>query len=284
MTSSLTAGISDAEYHGDKGSLSSSGARRILKCPALFRWEQDNPPPPRPEFDFGHLAHRLVLGEGSAVTLLDPQIHGLKRDGTVADNPKATTAWKQAESEARARGEVPVHVDDYDAAVAMARAVRNHPVAAALFENGQPELSGAWTDPDTGVKCRYRPDWLTTTTSSGRTICVDYKTSVSADPRDFARSCATYGYHQQQAWYETGLTADGHTDPGFVFVVQQKTPPYPVSVVELHADAVMLGARLNRRAIDLYAKCVADDMWPAYGDQIHLIDLPGYVYSQENIA
>ena len=65
----LIGGISDTDYHAGP-SLSSTGARKILDCPARFKWERDNPPPPKPAYDFGHLAHRLVLGEGSVIQIV----------------------------------------------------------------------------------------------------------------------------------------------------------------------------------------------------------------------
>ena len=67
--------MDEATYHGDPvpgGSLSSTGARKLLppSCPALFRWQQDHPVH-KDVFDFGSAAHRLVLGAGPEIALLD---------------------------------------------------------------------------------------------------------------------------------------------------------------------------------------------------------------------
>jgi hypothetical protein len=263
----FTAGISDADYHADTTSLSSTGARKILECPARFKWERDNPPEPKPAFDFGHLVHRLVLGEGSVIQIVE-----------AADwRGKAAQAERDT---ARADGAVPALRSEYDAAVAMREAVMAHPTAAALFAEGVAELSGYWQDEPTDIRLRFRPDWLTTTLS-GRPICVDYKTTINANPDDFAMSVGKFGYHMQHAFYVAGLAALGIDDAGFLFVCQEKVAPYLVSVVELDTDAVLLGARRNRRAIDLFAECVASDTWPAYGDGITTIDLPRWVYMKE---
>lgn len=263
----LKAGISDAVYHADNASLSSTGARRILQCPARFKWERDNPPEPSKALDFGKLAHTIVLGEGGAITVVD------------ADN-WMTKAAKEARDAARTEGALPVLRAEYDAALAMRDAVMAHPVARDIFAEGQAELSGWWRDEPTDILLRFRPDWMTATTS-GRVLCVDYKTTVSADPDDFASSVAKFGYHCQSAWYLAGLAANGIDDAAFLFVAQDKQPPYPVSVIELHADAVLLGARLNRKAIDLFAECIATDTWPAYGSGISVVDLPKWAYYKE---
>ena len=267
-TYGLIAGISDTLYHADKTSLSSSGARKVLACPARFKYDLDNPSETSSKaLDFGKLAHTLVLGEGGPVVVVE------------AEN-WLTKAAKEARAEAIANGALPVLAADMDAAVLMRDAVMRHPTAGALFEKGTPELSGYWRDEPTDVQLRFRPDWMTTSLS-GRVVCVDYKTTVNANPSDFAASVAKFGYHCQQAWYEAGLAAHAIDGAAFLFVCQEKQPPYPVSVIELDQQAVALGARLNRAAVDLYARCLQTGVWPAYGEGINTIDLPAWAYRQE---
>lgn len=267
----IYSGISDAEYHGDHDSLSSSGARALLEpsCPAIFHHARHEPPNPKPEYDFGHAAHKYVLGEGA-------HVHEVTFDnwrGSLAQGAREQ-AWKF--------GAIPLLTKDIIKAKAMAAAVREHPVAAALLDaDGQAELSGYWTDSETGVRLRFRPDWLCEL--RGRIVCVDYKTAKSAHPGAFARSAADYGYHQQDAWYRDGLAAlEIGDDIPFLFIVQAKTPPYPVTVLRIHADHVELGRRRNRDAIRTYARCTETGEWPGYGTGIETIELPSYsIYQQE---
>lgn len=280
----MYSGIPDEVYHADRGSLSSSGARALLapSCPEIFRHQQLEPPAPKPQYDFGHVAHKFVLGEGSEIVELDPAIHGLNQNGSPSKAPTNTAMWQEAAQEARQRGQIPMHIAEVAKARAMAAKVREHPLAAALLADGTPELSGYWHDSETGVRLRFRPDWLPNP-GRGRLIVVDYKTATSAHPGHFARAAADYGYHQQIPWYLDGLAAcDISNDAAFVFIVQSKSPPYPVSVIELKPDDIELGRRRNRKAIDLYAQCVATDHWPDYGQGVHSVSLPSYaVYQQE---
>ncbi|SLF39841.1 PD-(D/E)XK nuclease-like domain-containing protein [Mycobacteroides abscessus] len=280
----MYSGIPDEVYHADRTSLSSSGARALLapSCPEIFRHQQLEPPAPKPQYDFGHVAHKFVLGEGSEIAELDPAIHGLNQNGSPSKAPTNTAMWQEAVQEARERGQIPMHIAEVAKAKAMAAKVREHPLAAALLADGTPELSGYWQDPETGVRLRFRPDWLPNP-GRGRLIVVDYKTATSAHPGHFAKAAADYGYHQQVPWYLDGLAAcDISDDAAFVFIVQSKSPPYPVSVIELKPDDIELGRRRNRKAIDLYAQCVAADHWPDYGQGVHSVSLPSYaVYQQE---
>lgn len=257
----------DEVYHADPvagGSLSSSGARKLLppSCPAKFAHERNNPPTSTDSFDLGKAAHRLILGAGA--------------DITVVEAPDwRTKAARQARDDAYAAGRVPLLAADHDRARAMADTVRAHRIAGALLRDGTPERSLFWVDPDTGVWCRARHDWQTT--RSGRLLIVDVKTCDRADPTSVERSIVGYGYHQQAAHYiDAAVALDIHDDPAFLFVFVEKTPPHLVSVVQLDTEAIDVGRRLNRRARQVYRDCTATGVWPGYhpDTDIPLVGLP----------
>ncbi|MDI9914393.1 PD-(D/E)XK nuclease-like domain-containing protein [Rhodococcus sp. IEGM 1379] len=268
-------GITDEVYHGDRISLSSSGARKLLapSCPAKFRHEQDNPPAPKKVFDFGHAAHSLVLGYGSELREIPDKL--LASNGAVS-----TAAAKEFVANARTEGAVALKPAEHQKVHEMADAIRSHETAAELLSNGKPEQSLYWRDQATGIMRRARPDWLPNVTGS-RLVITDYKTAVSADENDFVRAAGDYGYHCQAPWYCDGIIELGiHPDPEFVFVVQEKEPPYLVNVVQLAPEAIELGRQLNRIAIETYVTCRQTGIWPGYGEDIKLVDLPPWIYNQ----
>lgn len=252
------------EYHADPvegGSLSSSGARLLLppSCPALFKHRRESPQPPKREYDFGHAAHKLVLGEGADIVIVR------------ADNWR-TNAAKEQRDTAYAAGKVPLLEDEYEKAVEMAAAVRTHSIANALLQRGKAEQTLVWQDPS-GVWRRALVDWLPT--HSGRPILVDYKTTQSADLNSIRKSVANFGYHQQAPWYLDGFTALGLGEkPAFVFIFQEKTAPYLVTVVQLDDVALQVGRALNQQAIEIYRDCTEADLWPTYTQDIELVSLP----------
>ncbi|MFD4662496.1 PD-(D/E)XK nuclease-like domain-containing protein [Streptomyces halstedii] len=252
-------------YHADRTSLSSSGARRLLppSCPALFRHEQDNPQPSKKTFDLGNAAHRLVLGEGPNPVRIDA-------------HEWRSAAVKAEVADVRAAGGVPLKPGEFEQVHAMADAIRRHPVASALFapESGRPEVSVFWKDGPSGITRRARFDWLPNP-RTGRLIIPDYKTCRSAEPSALARAVDEYGYHCQDDWYRAAArAADLSDDPAFVFVCQEKTAPYLVTVVELDATARRIGAARNRRAIETFARCTETGYWPGYSDSIEYLSLP----------
>lgn len=276
--------LTAAQYHADPvpgGSLSSSGARKLLRpsCPALYRHWQDNPPEPKDYFDFGSAAHRLVLGAGDEIAEIQ------------ADNWKSSTKRDEA-AEHRAAGRIPLLSKDVATVHEMAAAIRRHPIASALFAPGagEPEQAliwqerAAWFEDVDGepvgrsgaVTCRALVDWLPNPQPGRRLLLPDYKTCASASPDDVAKSIARYGYHVQGAWYLAGLRALGLADESakFLLVMQEKTAPYLVTVVEPDRDAMRLGAMRMREAINTYAECAATGRWPGYSDDVVIAELP----------
>lgn len=259
--------ISDVEYHQDHESLSSSGARTLTQLtPEEFHANRLEPPNPKPQYDFGHVCHKMVLGEGSQIVRVDA------RDWR-------TNVAKEAREKAWAAGKVPVLKATIDTAQRMAGKVFEHRLAAKLLEAGAAELSGYWHDDETGVRLRCRPDWLPEY-RGGRPIIVEYKSAASANPRRFSKSAGDYGYHQQAAWTIDGLAECADVDDAaFLFIVQQKDSPFLVSVVQIDPEDVELGRRQNRAAIRLYADCVEAGRWPGY-EGLTTVSLPGWLRYQ----
>jgi hypothetical protein len=248
----MLSGIPAEEYHADRTSVSSSGLRALLApgCPAQFQHDRLNPAPPKKTFDLGHAAHKLGLGEGPDLVVVE----GDRWD---------TKAAKAEVAEVRAAGGVPLKQAEMDQVEAMAAALRAHPLAGPLLApgTGLAEQSLYWTDRETGVRCRARPDWLKQL--PGLVLCVDYKSCADASPVAVSRAIRDHAYHQQDALYIDGIqTVLDPEQVRFVFVFQSKTAPYLVTVRELHQQDRDIGRARNRRALHIYAECERTGIWP----------------------
>lgn len=259
----------DAVYHADPvpgGSLSNTGAKILAtKTPADFDYWRNSPPETKPAFDLGHAAHAEVLGRGLDVALIP--------------GPWTTNAAKAKVAEAREAGQVPLKPEAWDTVEGMAAGLRANPLAmAALAATGKPEQSLFWRDTRTGIWRRARIDWLPTEpTASGQLVLVDYKTAANVDAYKWAKDAADFGYHQQADSYTEGARVLGlHPSPSFVFIVQQKTPPYPVRVFQLDDEAMQIGRLLNDRAMDVYVEHTTTGTWPAYPPVVERLALPTY--------
>lgn len=266
--------IPEADYHADPvegGSLSPSSAKLLVPgepyfgCPARFDYARKHPPEPKKQFDFGHAAHKMVLGRGQGIEI-------------IAAKNWQTKAAREARDAAHEAGRVPALKDDFDKAQAMADAVFKHPFAGKLFENGVPERTLIWRDAETGVMCRTRPDFM----PQASIIYADYKTISTADPDRCRRNCFEYGYPVQAAMRIEALKALKICEqPSYVFVFQEKDPPYLITVMQPDADDLAWGHMMARKAIHEYYRCTRSGDWSeGYADDVVHGALPGWAHGR----
>jgi hypothetical protein len=266
VTARLVEDLPDEQYHADPA-LSASGAKRLLppSCPARFKYERDNGGRPNKRaFDVGHAAHAAVLGVGLELVVVD------------AAN-WMTKAAKEQRDAAYAEGKCPILVSEKYNVDRMAEAIREHPVAGYLLakDSGKPEVSAFWHDEKHGIDRRARFDWLPHITDDGRLVIPDYKTTNSAEPRKFAKSMFDFGYDVQAVFYMDAIRALGLADDiTFVFIAQETTAPYLITVHEFDEIGLRLGRERVDRACALFAECTATGIWPGYSDDIELVTPP----------
>lgn len=264
--------ITEAEYHRDPvegGSLSSTGARRLLppSCPAKFRWFADHPQH-SDVFDFGKAAHKKVLGAGAELVVIQAK-------------DWRTNAAKSARDEAHAAGQIPILAKDASVVDAMAAALLADPIAGPLFAPGRArsEQTLVWPDRRTGVMRRALLDRLEDP-GPDRMLVTDYKTCDSAEPEKVGKAIWDFGYYMQGDWYLDGVfELDLARSAAFLLVCQEKTPPYLVTVAQLHPDDLLMGKVRNDYAIDVYRECVASGQWPGYQTPV-VARVPGWAEIQ----
>ena len=150
--------IPEDAYHSDTDvlipalgrSLSHSGAVTLVQsCPRMFQHEREFGRPARPAYDYGHAAHKYVLGKGADVVRIN------------ADDWR-TAAARAERDNAYELGRIPMLARDDDKAQGLARTVLDHPDIGPWFRGGDAEVSAYGVDPATGVTLRARFDYLRT--------------------------------------------------------------------------------------------------------------------------
>jgi hypothetical protein len=269
----------NAVYHADPyvgGSVSNSDAKLILKAPALYRWKRDNPSNGSTAMNLGSAAHTRVLGAGDELVKIESAEY-------------RTNDAKAARDKALAEGKIPLlgvskpgKACEWDVVDAMARVLETHPLAPLLFKQGAAEVSAFYVCPETGVRRRCRFDFLPNKVDGQRLIVPDYKSTVDADPDRFGKHAADFGYDMADYTYTAALAALGiDSDARFVFVNQETTAPYLVSLTELNDRDREVGRSKTLRALRRYQACMETDTWPGYIPVIHKVSLPSWAHITE---
>ncbi len=268
-------------YHGDccaGPSASSSGLRTLLtKSPAHY-WATSPLNPDRIErketaaLNFGQATHSLLI-EG--VDLAE-QFHILP-EGFRSNATKKFANAIAAKAAAENAGRTAIKVDDAAKIMAMADALRAHPLAMAAFREGEPEKSLIWQDKETGVWLKARPDWLP---NKLKTI-PEYKTALDARLEPFSRDLFNYGYQMQAALMLEGVRiVTGRKPRGIFYIVQEKEPPYAIATYRLRTYDLEWGKIQIYKAIHVFAECIESGKWPSYPEKVQEIRLPAWAEIQ----
>jgi hypothetical protein len=263
-TPGLYDGIPDDVYHGDRNSLSSTGARTLIEPggPELFHYQREHGGKHAEHYDVGHAAHALLLGVGQDIVEIDAL-------------DWKTKAAQEKRKAAYAEGKIPMLSATLRQVEEMVRVARANPVVAELLAEGRPEVSGYVLHEPTWTMLRARFDWLCRE-SDDEFMFIDYKTTTDASQRGVAGSSAKYRYPFQEAFYRLVLRLLGYKVSRVLFIVQEKEPPYRVTVNEHQPGDLAVAERLVRLSLEIFARCTAADEWPGYDADITPITMPAW--------
>lgn len=261
-----------AEQYHAIAAMSAGGLKRMRQSPAHFfgmQLDPNRPPPgePTPAMKNGTLVHTALFEPDQ----VDAR-YVVKPEGMNFSTMEGK-AWRDAQTR-----EI-VEASQMAAAKAQAAAVRAVPDLAALLADGYGEASALWIDPETGELCKCRPDW--TSPAGAGVVLLDGKTCQDASPEGFGRAIWNMSYHLQAAWYIDGFeAATGLRVHGFVFAAVESAWPHAAAAYMLGDDVLDAARRENRRLLNRYAECKRTGIWPGYGSDIQLINLPAWATRQ----
>ncbi len=274
--------LTNEQYHADTTRISKSGLDLINKSPAHYYAKYLDPQrviePPTKSMILGTITHLAVLEPDH----LEKNYFILNDFAKILEigggNPRNTTKYKEWKDEQLElnKGKQHVMVEDFDTVRRMRDAVHNHKQAALFLKKGIPEQTIYWTDPETGVQCKCRPDF--DSESSG--CLVDLKSTQDASPRGFGNSSYKYKYHVQAPFYLDGYNTarPNNKKQGFVFIAVESAPPYNVCVYYIDNDGYSLGKQEYLRGLKTYKECLQTGIWGGYSDDILPLELPAWAY------
>lgn len=226
----------------------------------------------------------MRLGTATHLAVFEPERFD-ERVAVWEGERRAGNAYK--EWLAANEGKLHLRAQDLAGIDAIAAAVRAHPVAAALLDQGEAEVTLRWTDEETGLECKGRADWIRREDDGSITV-IDLKTTRTVNPRLFASQVANLAYHGQAAHYVAGVRA---MNPGvdvvrFLVIAVESSAPHDVVVYELDAGvpdgALHVGELLRRELLTKLADCIRHDEWPGRCPRMETLCLPGWALTGDD--
>lgn len=243
-----------------------STLKHMRVSPLHYKHARDNPRPDTPALSLGRMVHACVfepLRFASDYVTLPPKMirRGKKWDAFKAEHP----------------GKEIVTVSDHDYALRIGEAIEAHPVAGPYIARGEAEKAFQWTDAHTGLACKCRVDFLSTSNPA----TVDLKTAADISPYRFAGQVARLGYHGQGAFYSDGVTENTGTILPFVLIAVESSPPFDVIVYRLDEDSLYAGTEEYREYLTRVAACTKSGQWPGRFDTEQTLRLPAWVWGDD---
>jgi hypothetical protein len=255
-------------YHADIATISKHGLDLIAQAPAKYHYQKTQGGTKQTDsMRWGSLVHLAVLepDKFDSETIAAPEKTRASKEGKAA--------WEEAE----ASGKLIVKVGEREELDAIKAAISSHPAAATLLSGDiGVEHSVFWTDEESGMACRCRPDVIR---CDG--IIVDLKTTQDASFAEFSKNIANFRYHVQAAMYTDGLRANGVQAESFVFLCVEKEAPYLVQCFVCDDQMIDIGRTLYKRDLQTYKRCLQTNQWDAYSPAIVPISLPFWAVPKE---
>ena len=265
----IHADMAAADYHATEAASASQLRKLWQSTPAHLRAELDAKDKPTPAMQMGTLAHSIILEPDKPLPgiVIQPEEYEPGKKWT-----RAAKVCKDWHAEQERAGLLVLKADEYDAAFCMANSIAGHPIASALLAKGRSEVSIIAHDTANKVDVRARMDFL----PDGLPAIVDVKSTLDASERAFARKAYEMGYHIQAAFYLDLWNSQMPTEPRteFYFVTVENSAPFSVNVFQAAPEFIARGREDYRHALATYARCLAEDHWPAYPAMIQTLNLP----------
>lgn len=245
--------MTQADYRSADG-LSSTDIKRMAKSMAHFKYFQDNPDDKdTPALKFGRAYHKYCLEPSD-----------FHNNFIVAPNiDRRTKQGKQeyADFVAEAKDKEIITEETLEKLEAMRKALYSTPFAKKLIY-GEHEKSFFWEDKNSGFKCKCRPDSFGEI--GGQPICVDLKTCTDAETDKFMRHAINLNYDIQASHYCDGLKANTGKDFLFVFIAQEKEPPYAVNILQADEYFMKSGHDVRASLLRDYKECLERGEFPSF--------------------
>lgn len=245
--------ISNEQYHSSEG-ISRSRLMLLDKSPYHFWYETMSglakPKESTCSMNIGSAFHTLLLEptKWSDEFAVAPQVDRRTKQGK--------TDWEAFNSDNA--GKIILTSDQFEKVRNMVDLVSKHEIVTTLLDDAVYEQSIYWTDKDTGLQFKTRPDiWSSK-------MVVDLKTTSDASSYAFTRSALTYGYYLQAGMAFEACKAIGRPFEMFVILACEKEEPYVPAVYIMKDEALQFGVQQFNTYKHRLKECLDKNQWEGY--------------------
>lgn len=158
-----------------------------------------------------------------------------------------------------------VGVESFETIEEMLSSCYQDKVIQGLIKNTEYQLSCYWTDPETGIQLKTRPDFV----KRKKNVIVNVKTTLDGSPKGFQRDCVEHDYFLQAIIEITGCIASGLMEKvdNYFWLVVEKVPPYNATVYDFKSEDIATMRMTLEYTLNKIRNAQESELWPGYSQE-----------------
>lgn len=286
--------VSIDEYHKDRSFVSSSMLKKILlKSPKTFHFEhfQGKEKEASDAMKMGKLAHLAIL-EGDEFErryVVMPKFEAPTLKGEMSEQSKEAKMMRREWIESQSPDSIIVTAEQKYNLVGMVKSIVSHETAKEFLREGLPEISGYYVDPETKIRLRIRPDFM----SFERNIISDLKKTKNCHERSFQYDICSDGGAFEPYWYDFQLAMycegyfhiTGQKIQAASWLAIEDVEPWEIAVHPMTGSVQALGLVKYRTALRKLRACIDKGEWPGVQEngQVSYIIPPEHILNKYEV-
>lgn len=265
--------LSIEDYHKNRTHISATQIKYARQSPKHFHYYITGKMPYK---DGGH----FDMGNAFELALLAPDEYlqkvAILPDGEWCEalkeeykSPRSTNKYKQMYDEFMRANKGKYIINDvgensFEIIEEMLSSCYQDKIIQGLIKNTEYQLSLFWTDEETGIKLKTRPDFC----KRKKNVIVNVKTTIDGSPAGFSHDLAKYDYPLQAAIEITGSLRTGLMDTvdNYFWLVVEKVPPFNATIYEFDQQDIKTMMDTLYYTLGRLKKSQDQNLWPGYTD------------------
>lgn len=245
-------------------------------CPAVFKWNIENPQPPTPAMNAGTALHYLCLEPDEFDKHV--AVGGPLNSKGVEYGPTSQKYKNWAEEQLP---RIAITTAQRETCTMQEQALRDDPRARELMWDSPGRNELVLEGEIEGVKCKGLADRVIEAFEGN--ILVDLKTtSVPLDPPSLDREIANRLYHGQMGLYAELARQTGICIDAVMLVFSPSKEPFFPSIWKMNRPTLDYGLETVVKCVKIYRECDKAGVWPGYSSvKLEERGLPMWAMPQE---
>lgn len=275
MTNGIFTDITIEDYHKDRDYLSATSLKWARKSLSYFLYMRRVGQQDKPAFSFGNafeLALLDVVAFPEKVAIAPEEMWIAEAMAAKPDlvKPRSSATYQKNEREFELGRAGMYRVADtgkesYETITHMLESCKKDSVIQKLIQNVEYQTSCFWTDDETGLKLKTRPDIC----KRKNNVIVNVKTIVDGSPAAFSKDLAKWDYPLQACVEISGCLATGlmETVDKYFWLVVEKEPPFNATIYEFSDEDRRYCMDELSYVLNKVKKGFDQNLFPGYSDR-----------------